>query len=68
MVKYTSHSDNVGLYGFPDSLNITYKAVAYLRVVTADYGNFVMSKSRHSPIRNKTMTTPTLELQVAVLA
>ena len=68
--RYTLFSDTVELHAFSDSSSIAYGAVAYLQIITADniYCDLFMCKSRLSPIRNKTITIPRLELQAAVLA
>ena len=43
-------------------------AVAYFKSITSNKSVFVLSKSRLSPIKEKSLTTPRLELQAAVTA
>ena len=40
----------------------------YFKLITSNKSIFVFSKSRLSPIKEKTLTTPRLELQAAVTA
>ena len=53
---------------YSDASSSAYGAVAYFKSITSNKSVFVLSKSRLSPIKEKSLTTPHLELQAAVTA
>ena len=57
---------DIELHIYWDSSNSAYGAVAYFKSITSNKSVFVLSQSSLSPIKEKTLTTPRLELQAAV--
>ena len=61
-----SKKPEIELHIYSDASNSAYGAVAYFKSITSNKSVFVLSKSRLSPIKEKTLTNPRLELQAAV--
>ena len=59
---------DIELHIYSDASSSAYCAVAYFKSITSNKSVFVLSKSRLSPIKEKSLTTPGLELQAAVTA
>ena len=53
---------------YSDPSNSAYVVVAYFKSITSNKSVFVLSKSRLSPIKEKALTTPSLELHATVIA
>ena len=65
-----SAEESIELHGIADPSSVTYEAVSFLQIRTKDdiRCKFVSGKSRLCPIKEKFLTIPKLELQVAVIA
>ena len=59
---------DIELHIYSDASSSAYSAVAYFKSTTSNKSVFVLSKSRLSPIKEKSITTPRLELQAVVTA
>ena len=59
---------DIELHIYLDASNSAYAAVTYFKSIASNKSVFVLSKSRLSPIKEKTLTTPRLELQATVTA
>ena len=59
---------DIELHIYSDASSSAYGAVAYFKSITSNKSVFVLSKSRLSSIKEKSLTTPRLELQTAVTA
>ena len=59
---------DIELLIYSNASNSAYGAVAYFKSITSNKSVFVLSKSTLSLIKEKTLTTPRLELQAAVTA
>ena len=57
---------DIELHIYSDASSSAYGAVAYFKSITSNKSVFVLSKSRLSPVKEKSLTTPRLELQAAV--
>ena len=69
---HPSLTSEIELHIYCDASQIAYGAVAYLRCLEENANqysvSFVLSKSRLTPMKDRTLTIPKLELQAAVLA
>ena len=69
---HPSLTNEIELHKYCDASQIAYGAVAYLRCLEENANqysvSFVLSKSRLTPMKDRTLTIPKLELQAAVLA
>ena len=68
---HSSLTNEIELHIYCDGSQIVYRAVAYLKCLEENANQysvcFVLSKSRLTPMKNRTLTIPKLELQAAVL-
>ena len=69
---HPSLTNEIELHIYGDASQIAYGAVAYLRCLEENANqysvSFVLSKSRLTPMKDRTLTIPKLELQAAVVA
>ena len=69
---HSSLTNEIELHIYCDASQIAYGAMAYLRCLEENANQYsvsaVLSKSRFTPMKDKTLTIPRLELQAAVLA
>ena len=69
---HSSLTNEIELHIYCDTSQIAYGAVACLRCLEENANqysvSFVLSKSRLTPMKGRTLTIPRLELQAAVLA
>ena len=59
---------DIELHIYLDASNSACAAVAYFKSIASNKSVFVLGKSRLSPIKEKTLTNPCVELQAAVTA
>ena len=64
-----SAEEFIELYVFADTSSVAYGAASFLRIMAKDdvRCKFVLGKSRLCPIKEKILSIPNLELQVAVI-
>ena len=66
----TGCDETIQLHVFADASTQAYCSVAYLRVISTNdvHVNFLLGKSRLTPLKVKAVSIPRLELQAAVTA